>query len=171
MRVCLLICLLLLVGCSDDKQKAVVPAPMKSIAQLNLEISSRFDEQMAVAEKLAQAKSEEAERIRFTELLQGPLEQWIELSGQLPGKKLKEGIEIGAKMAAIRVEMSTLPTTPCTLSARQKIFSGMDQVNDALEALKSVKGAMPEALTIKLGIGENVAHEGAIELIACKKSR
>ena len=171
MRVWLPICLLLLTACGDEKQKPVVPVAVTSISQMNREISSRLDEQMAAAEKIAVAKAEEADRIRFAEVLQAPLDKWGALYWQLPGKQLNEVIEIGAMMAAIRVEMNATATTPCTFNARQKIFSGMDQVNAVMEAFKGVTGAVPEELSIKLGIGEAVAREGAGDLIACKEGR
>jgi len=171
MRYFVPILLLLLAACGDDKPKAVNAVAVTTVEQLNREVSARLEQQKGAAEKVELAKAEVADRLRFTEVLQGPLDKWGELYGQLPGKQPKEVVEIGAKMLAIRAEMSATPTTPCTFSAREKIFRGMDQVNAVLEAFKGIQGAVPEELSIKLGIGETVAREGARDLIACKEGR
>ncbi len=161
----------LLSGCGDDSPKGVTAAPVTSVEQMNKEISGRLEEQKEAAEKVAAAEAEKADRIRFVEVLQAPLDRWGELYSQLPGKSPKEVVEIGTKMAAIRTEMIATPTTPCTFPAREKIFQGMDEVNSVIEAFKTLKGDVPEELPKRLGIGETAAREGARDLIACKEGR
>ncbi len=160
----------LLVGCGDEKPQTVV-APVTPVEQMNAEISGRLEQQKQDADKAAAAAAETADRIRFVEVLQDPLDKWGELYNSLPGKPPKEVVEIGAKMAAIRAEMTATPTTPCTFTAREKIFRGMDQVNSVMEAFKSVKGDVPEELPKRLGIGETTAREGARDLLACNDVR
>jgi len=171
MRYVVPILLLALAACGDDKSKAVSVVAVTTVEQMNREISVRLEQQKAAAEKLELAKAEAADRIRFVEVLQGPLDKWGELYARLPGKQPKEVVEIGTKMAAIRAEMSATATTPCTFNAREKIFRGMDQVTAVMEAFKGIRRAVPEELSIKLGIGETIAREGARDLIACKEGR
>jgi hypothetical protein len=162
---------LLIAGCGDDKPAAPASVPVVTVAQQNAEIEQRLDTQKLAQERAALAEAQAADRIRFAEVLQRPLDQWGELYGQLPGKQPKEVAEIGAKMQAIRAEMQATPTTPCTFAAREKIFQGMDQVGAVINEFRSLTGAVPESLGKRLGEGESVAREGARDLIVCKDIR
>jgi len=117
------------------------------------------------------AKAEAADRARFVEVLEEPLNRWLAIYAPLIGKKANEVVQARATMSAIRNEMSAAPTTQCTLIAREKIFRGMDEVAAVLAAFADVRGPVPEELPRRLGEGEFAVREGAGDLIACKEGR
>ncbi len=160
-----------LVGCGDDKARGVTAVPVKSVEQLNQEITQRLNAQKAAADKIALAQSEAAERVWFVEVLTEPFEKWSALYLQLPGKPPKDVTEIAGKMAIIRSEMSAPRTTQCTFNAREKLFRGMDEVSAVMEAFLKVQEPAPEELRIRLGEAEMATHEGARDLVACKEAR
>jgi hypothetical protein len=157
-----------LVGCGDDKPKGVVAAPVTSVEQMNNEISGRLEQQKEAAEKVALVESEKADRLRFVEVLETPLNQWRSLYGQLAGKKTTEVVEMSAKMRAIRADMGSTPTTQCTVAARETIFRGMDEVHSVIDAFKDINGPVPEELAKRLGNAEAAVRMGAGELAACR---
>ncbi len=171
MRYVVPILLLVLAACGDDKPKAVTAVAVVSVEQMNREITVRLDEQKAAAEKVELAQAEAAERARFVEVLEEPLNRWLATYGQLIGKKANEVAQARAMMSTIRSEMSAASTTQCTLTAREKIFRGMDEVTAALAAFADVKGPVPEELPKRLGEGEFAVREGARDLVACKDGR
>ena len=163
--------LLALGACGDEGPKPVIPVAVATIEQVNREISVKLDEQTAAADKLELAKAEALERARFVDVLEEPLNRWLETYAQLIGKKANEVTQARATMLTIRNEMSAAPTTQCTLIARDKIFRGMDEVSAVVAAFADVRGAVPEDLPRRLGEGEFAVREGARELIACKEGR
>jgi hypothetical protein len=134
---------------------------------MNNEITTRLEEQKQIAEKAAAVEAEKADRLRFVEVLKTPLDQWRGIYASLAGKKTSEVVELSAKMRALRLEMSSTPTTQCTGTARETLFRGMDEVHDVIDAFKNVSGKVPEELALRLGKAEAAVRLGAEELAQC----
>ena len=162
--------LVLLAACGDEKPRALNPVPVVTAEQMNREIAARLNEQKAAAEKLELAKAVAADKVRFVEVLKGPLDQWNERFYRINGGTLREMIELGKQMRVFRNEMTAVPTTICTAVPRDTIVRGMDIVLVIIAGVEASKGVVvPADISTKFSEADQTIRQGARELGACLK--
>ncbi len=146
-----IIAAVVLTACSEDKAKNVETVTVKTIAQQNQEIAERLQEQMAANEKKSFAEGEAAERQRLIDFIQSAKQRWADFFYQLPGKNLTEVGELLKQMKAVRNEMATVPTSPCTASKRTEIAAHMQVVEALLAEFIAARGEVGADFPNRLG--------------------
>ncbi len=156
-----------LVACGDDNAHKVEAAAVKTISQQNQEIAERLRTQKAANEAIAVQVGQAAERERFVRIIRDKVNRWNEIEQQMVGKRANELDDFIAQLTAVRGELVSISTTPCTEPRRDAILRGMDGATSLLGEFKAKKGVADPDFSNQLGEQINIIQNNSGGLSSC----
>ncbi len=157
-----------LAACSENKPAAVVAVPVTSIEQQNREIAERLTLQKGANESKSATEAEATDRRRAVAALQEPTARWVSAYEKIGGKRPNEIDALVAEMQAVRSELASVSTSPCTDPKRAAIIGGMDQVNTLIAEFKTTNGNVDAGFSSRIASAADVVlgASGAVGICA-----